>query len=81
MINNIYNISTKFRSWFILNKDKRHAFLERRKTKLIRISLEKGRSRHYIPAGDFSKLDVKSKSVLIVELNDFHGITLPGFAN
>lgn len=81
MINNIYNISTKFRSLFILNKDKRHAFLERRKTKLIRISLEKGRPRHYIPAGDFSKLDVKSKSVLIVELNDFHGITLPGFAN
>ena len=81
MMSHIYNLSTKFRSLFIFNKDKRHAFLERRKTKQIRINLENARPAHYIPVRDFNKLDVKSKSVLIVELNDFHGTTLPGFAN
>lgn len=79
----MYKKIVKILSCFIINKQKRHEFRykyenfysKKKERKTIR------KYGNYYLIDDFYKYRIKPKSVLILEFNDFHGITLPGYVN
>lgn len=81
----MHKVFIRILSSFILNRQKRKAFrkrlFEEHESNLLKKKLKKElkKYKNYKVAEDFFSDSIKPNSVLILEFNDFHGITLPGY--
>lgn len=77
------NFLIHFIALFIRNKTKRRNFRKKWKAHFAQINTLKKLHvlGNYHVIAEFAKHKIKPKSVLVLEFNDFHGITLPGYIN
>lgn len=77
------NFLIHFLALFIPNKTKRRNFRKKWKAHFAQINTLKKLHilGNYHVIAEFAKHKIKPKSVLVLEFNDFHGITLPGYIN
>lgn len=77
----MYKIFIHLICFFIFNKKKRKSFRKKMLAypEYLRQCKKMKSFGDYLPIKKFKYYYIKRKSILIVEFNDFHGITLPGY--